>query len=122
MQSRIRSASPYGHLATWDCASVIVKTGADLRQEQLAVHLIREFAEIFKEEHTRCYVRPYQVVITGATSGLVETITDAVSIHSIKKAMYARRLSTVGLERVTLVDHFIAVSAAAEPQLQPLRS
>ncbi|KAJ7632635.1 kinase-like protein [Roridomyces roridus] len=105
-KSRIRQASPYGHLANWDCVSVIVKTGADLRQEQLAVQLIREFQNIWEEENCACWVRYFRIVITGATSGLVETITDAVSIHSIKKAEYARRLAEGRLGHVTLFDHF----------------
>ncbi|KAJ7097912.1 kinase-like protein [Mycena belliarum] len=105
-KSRIRQGSPYGHLANWDCVSVIVKTGADLRQEQLAVQLIREFQSIWEEENCACWVRYFRIVITGATSGLVETITDAVSIHSIKKSEYARRLAEGRLGHVTLLDHF----------------
>ncbi|KAJ7452364.1 kinase-like protein [Mycena galericulata] len=105
-KSRIRQESPYGHLATWDCVSVIVKTGADLRQEQLAVQLIREFQSIWEEEKCACWVRYFRIVITGASSGLVETITDAVSIHSIKKSEYARRLAEGRLGHVTLFDHF----------------
>ncbi|KAJ7172461.1 kinase-like protein [Mycena filopes] len=99
-KSRIRQGSPYGHLANWDCVSVIVKTGADLRQEQLA------FQSIWEEENCACWVRYFRIVITGATSGLVETITDAVSIHSIKKSEYARRLTQGRLGHVTLFDHF----------------
>ncbi|KAJ7285818.1 kinase-like protein [Mycena rebaudengoi] len=105
-KSRIRQGSPYGHLANWDCVSVIVKTGADLRQEQLAVQLIREFQSIWEEENCACWVRYFRIVITGGTSGLVETITDAVSIHSIKKSEYARRLAEGRLGHVTLFDHF----------------
>lgn len=48
-RARIRAASPFGHLASWDLLSLIVKTGADLRQEQLATQLIREFARIWSE-------------------------------------------------------------------------
>ncbi|KZT09426.1 kinase-like protein [Laetiporus sulphureus 93-53] len=105
-KSRIRQSSPYGHLATWDCASVIVKTGGDLRQEQLAVQLIQEFDKIWKEENCPCWVRYFRILITGSTSGLVETITDAVSIHSIKKAEYARRLAQGRLGHVSIFDHF----------------
>ncbi|KAL4074411.1 kinase-like domain-containing protein [Scleroderma yunnanense] len=105
-KSRIRHASPYGHLANWDCVSVIVKTGGDLRQEQVAVQLIREFERIWQEERCQCWVRYFRILITGASSGLVETITDAVSIHSIKKAEYARRLAEGRLGYVTLLDHF----------------
>jgi phosphatidylinositol kinase/protein kinase (PI-3 family) len=43
--------------ANWDCVSVIVKTGADLRQEQLAVQLIQEFERIWREEKIQCWVR-----------------------------------------------------------------
>ncbi|KAI6022687.1 kinase-like protein [Pisolithus marmoratus] len=105
-KSRIRHASPYGHLANWDCVSVIVKTGGDLRQEQVAVQLIREFGQIWQEEKCQCWVRYFRILITGASSGLVETINDAVSIHSIKKAEYARRLAEGRLGHVSLLDHF----------------
>ncbi|KAH9951935.1 kinase-like protein [Amylocystis lapponica] len=105
-KSRIRQASPYGHLANWDCVSVIVKTGGDLRQEQLAVQLIKEFENIWKEENCPCWVRYFRILITGNSSGLVETITDAVSIHSIKKAEYARRLAEGRFGHITLFDHF----------------
>ena len=43
--------------ANWDCVSVIVKTGGDLRQEQLAVQLIQEFERIWREENVQCWVR-----------------------------------------------------------------
>lgn len=43
--------------ANWDCVSVIVKTGGDLRQEQLAVQLIQEFQRIWEEENCSCWVR-----------------------------------------------------------------
>ncbi|KAI0670281.1 kinase-like protein [Trametes maxima] len=105
-KARVRQASPYGHLANWDCVSVIVKTGGDLRQEQLAVQLIQEFEKIWKDENCQCWVRYFRILITGNSSGLVETITDAVSIHSIKKAEYARRLAEGRFGHVTLFDHF----------------
>ncbi|KAG2134430.1 kinase-like protein [Suillus bovinus] len=107
-KSRIQHGSPYGHLANWDCVSVIVKTGGDLRQEQLAVQLIQQFEQIWQEEDCQCWVRYFQILITGASSGLVETITDAVSIHSIKKSEYARRLAEGRFGYVTLLDHFMS--------------
>lgn len=56
-KSRIQAASPWGHLAAWNVLSVIVKTGADLRQEQLATQLIERFGQIWKEEKSECWVR-----------------------------------------------------------------
>ena len=43
--------------ANWDCVPVIVKTGGDLRQEQLAVQLIHEFQHIWAEEKCPCWVK-----------------------------------------------------------------
>lgn len=51
----------------------------------------------------------FRILITGNNSGLVETITDAVSIHSIKKAEYARRIAEGRFDHVTLFDHFTSV-------------
>ncbi|KAJ9095191.1 hypothetical protein QFC19_007646 [Naganishia cerealis] len=113
-KSRIRAASPWGHLAAWDVLSVIVKTGADLRQEQLATQLIERFGQIWKEEKVDCWVRFFKILITGDNSGLVETITDAVSVHSIKKAEYARRIAEGNLGNVTLLDHFVHVRSYAQ--------
>jgi hypothetical protein len=49
-------------------------------------------------------------LITGEQSGLVETITDAVSVHSIKKGEYARRVAEgEAIGTVSLMDHFVAV-------------
>ena len=55
----------------------------------------------------------FRILITGGSSGLVETIADAVSIHSIKKAEYAKRLAQGQLGHVTLLDHFISVRSSA---------
>jgi phosphatidylinositol kinase/protein kinase (PI-3 family) len=43
--------------ASWDLFSCIVKTGGDLRQEQLATHLIQAFRKIWIEEGCQCWVR-----------------------------------------------------------------
>ncbi|KAE8220634.1 hypothetical protein CF319_g5873 [Tilletia indica] len=91
-KARIRASSPYGHLPEWDVFSMIVKTGADLRQEQLAVQLIHEFGRIWAASGSACWVRYFRILVTGEESGLMETITDSVSVHSIKKEAYSRRL------------------------------
>ena len=55
----------------------------------------------------------FRILITGEQSGLVETITDAVSIHSIKKGEYARRIAEGGpIGHVSVMDHFVNVSCA----------
>ena len=52
----------------------------------------------------------FRILITGESSGLVETITDAVSVHSIKKGEYARRIAEGGpIGHVSLLDHYVSV-------------
>lgn len=43
----VRQSSPYGQCLNWRLLSCIVKTGADLRQEQLALQLIKEMQSIW---------------------------------------------------------------------------
>ncbi|CCF50081.1 hypothetical protein NDA11_004605 [Ustilago hordei] len=107
-KQRIRASSPYGHLSNWDVFSVIVKTGADLRQEQLAVQLINEFGRIWKETDNRCWVRYFRILVTSENSGLMETITDAVSVHSIKKEAYSRMSEEDKSAGYTLYDYFLS--------------
>ncbi|BGP26090.1 1-phosphatidylinositol 4-kinase [Rhodotorula toruloides] len=107
--ARIRSASPFGHLPSWSLLSCIVKTGADLRQEQLAVQLISEFGRIWKEENCPGWVYYFRMIVTSENSGLIETINDAVSVHSLKKNAYARRAEdgTQAFDSYSLYDHFV---------------
>lgn len=86
-KERIRKASPFGHLPNWDMFSVIVKTGDDLRQEAFACQLIQAMQMCWEKANTGVWVKKYNILITHNSAGLVETITNALSIHSIKKAM-----------------------------------
>lgn len=109
---RIRASSPYGKDPRWRLLSVIVKTGDDLRQEQLGCQLISEFRNIWEASGlTDIFVRPFRVMVTSQSSGLMETVTDAVSIHSMRRHAYANGLLTEGAE-YTLLQHFIHVRAA----------
>ncbi|GAA5889298.1 hypothetical protein JCM8208_007833 [Rhodotorula glutinis] len=109
-KARIRAASPFGHLPHWSLLSCIVKTGADLRQEQLAVQLISEFGRIWSEEKCPGWVYYFRILVTSENSGLIETINDAVSVHSLKKNAYASRAEdgTQVFDSFTLYDHFVA--------------
>ncbi|KAJ1978018.1 Phosphatidylinositol 4-kinase pik1alpha (PI4-kinase)(PtdIns-4-kinase) [Dimargaris verticillata] len=88
---RIRLSSPYGHLPGWQVFSVIVKTGADLRQEQFALQLIKEMQRIWKAENLDIWAQYYRILVLNDSSGLVETIKNTISIHSLKKEAYSRR-------------------------------
>ncbi|XP_063900512.1 phosphatidylinositol 4-kinase beta-like isoform X2 [Zophobas morio] len=90
---RIRCNSPYGQADGWDVRSMIVKSGDDLRQEVLAAQMILKFKHIWEEEHLALWLHPYRIVATGSNGGLIETIKNAISLHSIKKQMGSRSLN-----------------------------
>jgi phosphatidylinositol kinase/protein kinase (PI-3 family) len=48
-ETRLRKSSPFGSHPNWGIQAVIVKSGDDLRQEQLAIQLIHTIHNIFKE-------------------------------------------------------------------------
>lgn len=84
-ERRIQATSPYGNLPGWRLLPVIVKSDDDLRQEQLALQLIHQFAKVFEEFKVPVFIRPYDVIAISATSGLVEAISDTISIDSLKR-------------------------------------
>lgn len=84
---RIRKSSAYGHLKNWELCSVIAKNGDDLPQEAFACQLITMMSGIWKRRGVDVWTRRMKILITSAQTGLVETITNAISIHSIKKSL-----------------------------------
>ncbi|KAI9305870.1 kinase-like domain-containing protein [Cunninghamella echinulata] len=96
-KARIRASSPYGHLPNWRLLSVIVKQGTDLRQEQFAIQLIRELQRIWQDTGVDVWVKYFRVLITSDNSGLIETLRNTISIHSIKKNAYLRGWNTKGV-------------------------
>ncbi|KAJ3159163.1 Phosphatidylinositol 4-kinase pik1alpha (PI4-kinase)(PtdIns-4-kinase) [Geranomyces michiganensis] len=103
---RIRAGSPFGRDPTWRLLSVIVKSGADLRQEQLALQLINEMQRIWRSSNVPVWVCCFRILITSDQSGIMETVRDAISIHSIKKEGYAKHQNERGLP-FTLYDYFV---------------
>jgi phosphatidylinositol 4-kinase len=99
-EERIRKASPHASLPGWRIDSVIVKSGDDLRQEQLAMQLITTFHQIFQEAELNLWLKPYYVVATSSNTGLIQAISDAVSVDTLKK-----RLPNMS----NLVDYFESV-------------
>lgn len=111
-KNRLRKSSPYGHYPSWDLFSVIVKVGDDLRQEALACQMISRARQIWREAKVDVWVKEMRILITSSNSGLVETITNGLSIHSIKKALTGVQdptaASGVPAKVATLSQHFVA--------------
>ena len=85
-EARVRASSPHGRLPGWSLVPVIVKSGDDCRQEHMAAQTMATFASIFAEAGLPLWLRPFEVLITGSHSALIEYIKDAPSVHTLKKA------------------------------------
>lgn len=59
---------PNSHLIFF-LSGVLVKGGDDLRQELLAGQLVRQFKAIFDEARLPLWLRPYEILVTGSSSG-----------------------------------------------------
>lgn len=109
-KERIRTTSPYGWMKNWDLVSVIVKTGSDLRQEAFACQLIRVCHKIWVDAGVNVWVKLMRILVTGEASGLVETITNGVSLHSIRRSLTLASIESGQNPRrrmATLKDHFV---------------
>eukprot|EP01133_Synstelium_polycarpum_P012807 gene12807-15029_t len=82
---RIWKTSSFHDVEGWRLISFIVKSGDDLRQEQLAMQLITQFSRIFLKTSLPIWLRPYLVISTGQDSGLIETVPDSTSLDTLKK-------------------------------------
>lgn len=82
---QIRQTSAFGHFQSWQARGVIIKSNDDLRQELLAMQLIKKCSEIFQREKLSLWLRPYSILVTSNNSGIIEYIPNAISIHYLKK-------------------------------------
>lgn len=109
-KERIRATSPYGWMKNWDLVSVIIKTGADLRQEAFACQLIDVCHKIWVDAGVHVWVKLMKILVTGESSGLIETITNGVSLHSIRRSLTLASIEAGQNPRrkmATLKDHFL---------------
>ncbi|AFN82719.1 phosphatidylinositol-4-kinase catalytic subunit [Encephalitozoon romaleae SJ-2008] len=86
-KAELKRTSLFNREIGWCAESIIVKTGESLKQELMAHQILLEMRKIWKEENSPLWVNPYQIYLVNDTSGIVETVVDATSIHKIKKKM-----------------------------------
>ncbi len=90
-RARVRRQSPIGDEESWNLVSCIVKSNDDLRQEVCALQIIAACDDAFRAaglagDRTGLWLKHYSIVPTGASTGIVEVMTDAVSLDSLKKS------------------------------------
>ncbi|KAH7041084.1 kinase-like domain-containing protein [Microdochium trichocladiopsis] len=122
-KERIRQSSPYGWMKNWDLVSVIVKTGDDLRQEAFACQLIKVCHKIWTDAGVRVWVKLMRILVAGESAGLIETITNGVSLHSLKRSLTLASIEAgINPRRrfATLKDHW--VKTFGKPDSEPYRA
>ena len=75
---------------------MVVKSNDDLRQEVFAIQLIQQCQMVFKEAELPLWVRPYTIVSTGPNCGLIEALTDALSVDHLKKRVLRTQAAAAG--------------------------
>jgi phosphatidylinositol 4-kinase len=83
--AKIRRSSRFRHFDTYSIKSFIIKANDDLRQELMTMQLIKRIADIFQAAEIPLKLRPYEILITSPSSGLIEFLPNTSSIDSIKK-------------------------------------
>ena len=69
----------------------------DMRQEVFVMQLIRQCQEIWRSQGLCLFLRPYSIISTGPDAGLMEVLTDCLSIDAVKK----KGVEAVEVERKT---------------------
>jgi hypothetical protein len=118
-RERIRRSSPYGQMKNWDLISVIVKTGDDLRQEAFACQLIQVCTKIWEEADVPVWTKRMRILVTGESCGLIETITNGVSLHSLKRSLTLASIAAGSNPRkriATLKDHWLKTFGEPESE------
>jgi phosphatidylinositol kinase/protein kinase (PI-3 family) len=85
IQEEIREKSPYKNFNSYSIKNFIAKANDDLRQELLAMQIIKKFQEIFYYAGLELKLKPYEILITSTSSGLIEFLPNTNSIDGIKK-------------------------------------
>ncbi|CAM9124180.1 unnamed protein product [Ectocarpus sp. 12 AP-2014] len=97
---RIRKQSLEGARAGWKLQRLIMKSNDDVRQEVFIMQLIIFYKEVFEREGLDLWLKPYSILSTAKTTGLIEVLNQATSIDGLKKSE--------GYPG-SLVEHFYAV-------------
>lgn len=82
---KIRNESLYKDYNGYEIVCAIIKRGSDIRHEVVALQILNEMKNIFKEERLDIYLKTYKIFLIDRKSACIEAITNADSIHNIKK-------------------------------------
>lgn len=67
----IKKESPYNEFPSYKLRQVIVKGGDDLRQEIVAMQLIKKLQNVFQKEGASLVLHTYEIVVINSSSGII---------------------------------------------------
>ena len=88
IENEIKENSKFKNFETYEIKSFIAKADDDLRQELMTMQLIKRFDDIFKKADIPLKLKPYEILITSPSSGLIEFIPNTISIDGLKKKIF----------------------------------
>jgi len=113
---RVRAESPLGGIEGWDLVGLIAKSNDDLRQEVCALQLIELSKRIFERAKLPLFLRAYRILSTDASTGVIEVLTDAISIDALKK----RQLQRINEAQTTAAAAAAAAASSSSSSLSSL--
>ena len=83
-----------------------------MRQEYMAMELLKLFNNIIKKENLKIWVRPYEVIPYSSDSGFIEFVENTKTVSSLKESSGEKSLKTIykqvfGNNWETAVTNFI---------------
>ena len=93
-QERFKKESPYGDFASYRIRQVIVKGGDDLRQEMVAMQLIKKIRDYFLQDGAPLFIHVYDIIAIDNTSGALGSLTAHKSSSQTRSPLTASRKST----------------------------
>ncbi|ETM42778.1 hypothetical protein L914_11633, partial [Phytophthora nicotianae] len=82
---RLQKTIQCANVERWRLAGLMSKSFDDLRQEVLVMQLISYFQQIFELEKLPLRLHPYRILSTGSSTGLIEVVSNAMSLDGVKK-------------------------------------
>jgi phosphatidylinositol 4-kinase len=67
----IKRESPYNEFPSYMLRQIIVKGGDDLRQEIVAMQLIKLLQSVFQREGASLMLHTYEIVVINSSSGII---------------------------------------------------
>jgi len=69
-----------------EIVTFMAKSNDDLRQEVFVMQMIHYFESVFAKSNIPIWLKTYRILSTSKSTGLIEVLTDATSIHGLKTA------------------------------------